>query len=842
MIDRVQRLFSERSDRITFVLVVSASLAVFPLLFPRFTAGHSPPRLPWFVPTVEAFCLGGGFSIALLCLGRYLFRLEPYAFWLAVIFWLSALVNVIYLPAAQRFFPVLSESSGPFFYLLYLILLGPSLYFIWPHEAPKLNRKRNWLIVLTASSVGCLLVLAAILALSSNLPVVTIADKTSYLSRTLPYIYSFLYLGAIWLHAVEFKKTQEPLMGYYLGFLIASLWIFPGIIRTQEPYDASWYALHLVRASSYITMYFGLLTEYLELYREQRATLERMGITHHLNALVSGSLDLEEICQTLSREIQKLVPYDRLAINLLQKSQDDTQLYDVYSDESGLPAPVVPEGVSTKEGTASGWVADHRKPLICEDILAEERFLLTRERYQRVGLRSFIIVPLIAKGEVLGVLNLASLTPKMYGPKDPEIITPLAEILSLAVEHANLFDELRRRSAELEALVQINRHIASLVKRDQLLPLIAEAARRVLDVDGATFRLLERGFLVTAGHSGPGDLPISRRVLRPEESITGKVFSENRPLIIRSLKEDSTVIEQHRQVLLAAGYHSFLGVPLRAGDRAIGTITLFSKKEREFRPDEVNLITAFADQAAIAVENARLFEALGRSNAQLQAANKELEAFSYSVSHDLRAPLRSIDGFSQALLEDYADKLDKQAKDYLVRVRAGSQRMGQLIDDILNLSQVTRSEMRHETVNLSELASTVVAELQRAEPERQVIFVIPQDLTTNGDTRLLRIVLENLLGNAWKFTAKRSEARIELGVANNDGQAAYFVRDDGAGFDMAYAGKLFGAFQRLHATTEFRGSGIGLATVQRIIHRHGGRIWAEGQVDKGTTFYFTLPS
>jgi light-regulated signal transduction histidine kinase (bacteriophytochrome) len=149
--------------------------------------------------------------------------------------------------------------------------------------------------------------------------------------------------------------------------------------------------------------------------------------------------------------------------------------------------------------------------------------------------------------------------------------------------------------------------------------------------------------------------------------------------------------------------------------------------------------------------------------------------------------------------------------------------------------------MRHESVNLSELASAIASELQRAEPERQVTFVIPQDLTTNGDARLLRVVLENLFGNAWKFTAKRPGARIELGVANNDGQSAYFVRDDGAGFDMAYAGKLFGAFQRLHAATEFKGTGIGLATVQRIVHRHGGRIWAEGQVGRGATFYFTLP-
>lgn len=226
--------------------------------------------------------------------------------------------------------------------------------------------------------------------------------------------------------------------------------------------------------------------------------------------------------------------------------------------------------------------------------------------------------------------------------------------------------------------------------------------------------------------------------------------------------------------------------------------------------------------------------------AQLEAANKELESFSYSVSHDLRAPLRSIDGFSQAILEDYGDKLDEEGRSDLSRVRAASQRMAQLIDDMLELSRVTRGEMRCEEVDLSKLANSIAAELQSAEPERQIQLAIAEGIKTNGDARLLRVLLENLLRNAWKFTEKHSTAKIEFGVNQDNGKAVYFVRDDGAGFDMAYAGKLFGAFQRLHAMTEFKGTGIGLATVQRIVHRHGGRVWADGKVERGATFYFTL--
>lgn len=238
--------------------------------------------------------------------------------------------------------------------------------------------------------------------------------------------------------------------------------------------------------------------------------------------------------------------------------------------------------------------------------------------------------------------------------------------------------------------------------------------------------------------------------------------------------------------------------------------------------------------------NAHLEQRVVERTAQLEAANAELEAFSYSVSHDLRAPLRSIDGFSQALLEDYMDKLDALGQNYLQRVRLATQRMGQLIDDLLNLSRVTRSEMHRESVDLSAIAQMIATELQETQPERQVEFQIVAGLVANGDSRLLRIVLENLLGNAWKFTAKHSRARIEFGRSWHNGIHTYFVRDDGTGFDMAYIDKLFGAFQRLHGITEFQGTGIGLATVQRIIHRHSGRVWAEGAVEQGATFYFTL--
>jgi PAS domain S-box-containing protein len=226
--------------------------------------------------------------------------------------------------------------------------------------------------------------------------------------------------------------------------------------------------------------------------------------------------------------------------------------------------------------------------------------------------------------------------------------------------------------------------------------------------------------------------------------------------------------------------------------------------------------------------------------AQLEASNKELASFAYSVSHDLRAPLRGIDGWSLALLEDYGERLDDQARKYLHRVRAETQQMGRLIDDMLKLSRVTRAELQLTPIDLTAMAQNIANSLQEERPQRRIEFIIQPALRANGDSQLIEIALSNLFDNAVKFTGTRSPARIKFGEAEVDGGKAFFVHDDGVGFDMAHASKLFGAFQRLHKLSEFPGTGVGLATVQRIIHRHSGRIWANAQVDQGATFYFTL--
>jgi light-regulated signal transduction histidine kinase (bacteriophytochrome) len=327
----------------------------------------------------------------------------------------------------------------------------------------------------------------------------------------------------------------------------------------------------------------------------------------------------------------------------------------------------------------------------------------------------------------------------------------------------------------------------------------------------------------------------------------------------------------HIKVLSQFQVQANLAVPLLQGQKLWGLLCIHQcRTPRQWQPIEIEFVSQIANHLGVALQHAELLadlrsEILERQQAEqrvqdlnqglrqaiieLKVVNKELEAFSYSVSHDLRAPLRSIDGFSQALLEDCQDQLDSSGQDYLQRIRAATQRMGRLIDDMLTLARVTRSDMHPGSVDLSQIATHICKDLQQSQPARQVEFTIQPGLIAQGDAHLLQVLLENLLLNAWKFTSKHAQAKIEFGEIalsnqsnspSTSGAITYFVRDDGAGFDMTYIKKLFGPFQRLHSMQDFPGNGIGLATVQRIVHRHGGRVWAEGTLEQGATFYFTL--
>jgi signal transduction histidine kinase len=340
--------------------------------------------------------------------------------------------------------------------------------------------------------------------------------------------------------------------------------------------------------------------------------------------------------------------------------------------------------------------------------------------------------------------------------------------------------------------------------------------------------------------------------------VVTRAWKEGRSVVTQSVNELGPASRQLAQTLDAT---ALLAVPIATPQRTWGVLVVLQRRGSLFSSDDLALLEILAEQCAIALDNAELVreqerraleerrlvvqlesanEQLEAANTRLGAANRELEAFAYSVSHDLRAPLRGIDGFSQALQKEFQDKLGEQGLHYITRVRANSQLMGRLIDDLLKLSRVTRSEMTIREVDLSAMAGSIAEGLQRQEPERKVHVHIEDGVAVWGDPGLLEIALGNLLSNAWKFTSKHASATIEFGVKRDGGAPVYFLRDDGAGFEMEYVDKLFGPFQRLHPEQGFDGTGIGLATVQRIVARHGGRIWAEGAVERGATFYFTL--
>ncbi|MCL5027080.1 MAG: PAS domain S-box protein [Chloroflexi bacterium] len=441
-----------------------------------------------------------------------------------------------------------------------------------------------------------------------------------------------------------------------------------------------------------------------------------------------------------------------------------------------------------------------------------EEFNLLRS----VGYRSVMIVPLQARGRTVGALTLVTTeSNRHYGPADLDLALELARRVALAIDNSWLYrerieaeEELRKTSQYLENLFDY-----------------ANAPIIVWDPDYKITRF-NHAFEHLTEYTADEVIGQKLHILFPVES-----------------REESL----DKIALTSAGqcqYWESVEIPILRKDGSI-RVALWNSANLYSEDGETLLATIAQGQDITerrrAEEEVRGLNAdLLRRAAEIDAINKELESFSYSVSHDLRAPLRSIDGFSQALLEDYADKLDEQGKQYLQWVRTASQDMAELIDDLLTLSRINRGEMRREKVDLSGLARTIAAQLRKGQPERQVDFVIAKGLTADGDPRLLRLAMENLLENAWKFTSKHQRARIELGACEHEGKPAYFVRDDGAGFDMAYADKLFGAFQRLHSQSDFDGTGIGLATVQRIIHRHGGQVWAEGEVEKGATFCFTL--
>jgi K+-sensing histidine kinase KdpD len=404
--------------------------------------------------------------------------------------------------------------------------------------------------------------------------------------------------------------------------------------------------------------------------------------------------------------------------------------------------------------------------------------------------------------------------------------------------------ELIQYNQSMERLVAVVQSLSMARTLDAIIEIVRVAARDLTRADGATFVLREGDLCYYAEENALEPLWKGRR-FPMDACISGWVMLNREAAAIEDIYQDSRIPQDAYKPTFVK---SLVMVPIRTQD-PIGAIGNYWASPHHSSKQEIRLLQALADTTAVAMENVRLYTELEQKvqerTAQLQMMNQELEAFSYSVSHDLRAPLRTISGFSTALVEDCHEQLDACGKDYLNRITKGCQHMNELIEGMLGMARLSQGELSIEpNINLTDIAEKLIDNLKRESPERQVQIKIQPNLKADGDRHLLEAVLQNLLGNAWKFTSKETQASIEFGEfgeTTQNNEKVFYVKDNGDGFDMAYANnRLFTPFQRLHHQEEFPGTGVGLATVQRIIHKHSGRIWAESKPKQGATFYFTL--
>lgn len=476
-----------------------------------------------------------------------------------------------------------------------------------------------------------------------------------------------------------------------------------------------------------------------------------------------------------------------------------------------------------------------RKVVHPDDMSVVERAIEGLLRGERISVAFRLLRP---DGRVLDVEAVGSAIMDEQGQASRVIAT-----VSNISERRRGEAERQRYLAQLAFLADAARKVNSVVSVAELLQIITDIARDLVGAHVAISAVVPD----ESWRDGLQSVSASEKY----SSLGRKGFATVVPasgrdaLKITRRSRVATVGDEQQGLAAMLDASGVMTVPLvTPGGRANGLIRVVDKCEGDFSPNDERVLGQLADLAAVGIENARLYgelEARVRQRTQeLEQSNRELEAFSYSVSHDLRGPLRAIAGFSGLLRERHYDHIDADSRRYLDRIQAGTQRMSALIDDLLELGRVTRMEIRREPVNLSALAETVFNRLRERAPQRLTTFVAEPGHSADGDLRLLELVLENLLDNAWKFTAARSPADIHFGARNVNGERAFFVQDNGVGFDPRYASNLFGVFQRLHAAADFPGTGVGLATVQRIVQRHGGRIWAEAEVDRGAAFYFTL--
>lgn len=635
------------------------------------------------------------------------------------------------------------------------------------------------------------------------------------------------------------------------------------VYQTGEPFTGNALPIEVIKeGDSEATLYF--LNFVLQPLRDTDGTLS--GIFVHgvdVSEEVRSRQDVERLASAAEQGRAKLEAVLSNMNEALFIFDSDGTLVDLnpaarkllgYGDTEDLRTRLAPGNDTIQLRNLDGKpVPLHQRPL--ERVLRGEAFgnlelRVTQADTGREWIGSFSGTSTRAPGRdnSLAVITVRDVTERTLAEEERRRLLEKEQAARLAAEDAG------RR---LAFLAEVSSVVTESLGYHQTLDSLTRLVVGYL-ADWCTIALLQPGGTVervSAAHSDPAKADLALQLKRgtsptpDSQHALFEVLGSGKPKLYAELddvrRSEISRDTMQQKILDEMGMESVLIVPLTTRESVIGAIFMArSDDSRRYEEADLDVAMELAHRAAVAVDNARLYRQTLEINEQLERRvaerTRELESFSYSVSHDLRAPLRGIDGFSQALLEDFGDQLDGIARDYLERVRGGARRMGELIDGLLNLSRLTRDEMQIERVDVSRIATELLDGLTRRDPHREAELDVAPGLVADGDPRLLTVLLENLLENAWKFTRGREVTRICVGSTETERGKALFVEDNGAGFNMSHVDRLFSVFQRLHRADEFEGTGIGLATVQRIVSRHGGRIWAEAEVDKGATFYFQL--
>ena len=859
-------LEASKGDRKLALCVVLVSGLVFLPLAPL--AKILLPAVPPFLPLYQSALVLTDLLTALLLFGQFAIVGSGALLVLASAYLFSAGMAV----GHALSFPGLFAPAG-------LFGAGPQttawLYFLWHGGFPLavmayavlpdrgVQAARGHALTLISVSVLCVLALVAglyVLVAAGNdvLPVLMHGNRdapTKVIVATSSWVLSLVAIVVLW-------RRRQPLTVLDLWLMVVLwVWVFDialASVLNAGRYDIGWYGgrVYGLLASTFVLVV--LLFEYTKLYaqvvaarqaeqRMSRASLaeknERLRILHEIDRAIVSEARPEAIAAAALPPLRELLSVPRVNLNLIHGETGEGEWLAAAGRQrthvgAGVRFPLYMLG--DQEALARG--EPQRIDVAALPATPHREALLSS------GVRHYMALPMMVGGELIGALSFGGESASFPADK-VAMAGETATQLGIAIHQARLHERLARKAERLRIVHDIDRAIISEIEPVAIASAALRPLRDLLGVPRVVVNMFdlptgEVEWLAAVGRhqirTGPG--------IRYPLSFMGDVEALKRgePQAI-----ETATLPDHpaKQALVESGVLHYLAVPMIAGSELIGAVS-FGGEKVAFPPEKVTIAQEVATQLAIAISQARLLERVRRHAEDLEqqvrartealrAANKELESFSYSVSHDLRAPLRAVDGYALMLEEDYGAKLDDEGRRLLGVVRDGAAQMGRLIDDLLNFSQVGRKPVARDPVNMDALVREVVAAVVR--PDTKARIDVGELAATVGDRALLRQVWTNLVSNAVKYSSKSDQPVVKIGARREGAEQIYWVRDNGSGFDMRYYDKLFGVFQRLHRADEFEGTGVGLAIVQRVVTRHGGRVWAEGKVGEGACFSFALP-